>query len=330
VSAPEPALAERFRADCLALAAQAPTPDAPLALAVSGGPDSMALLLLACTAFPGAVIVATVDHRLRADSVDEAEMVARYCRSRDVPHTTLAPDMPIAGASLQAQARAARYALLVEWAQGVGAAALATAHQADDQAETFLMRATRGAGLAGLAGIRASRPEGGIQLVRPLLEWRRAELRAIVRRAEAPFVDDPANLDLRHDRTRFRRLLEANEWLDAPNIARAAAHLAEVESEIEATLDALWVTRLRAVPEGECAIDVTGLPRELRRRLVRRAIGVVREKSGIERPAWSDASNVESLLDALGTGHRVTLAGVQAMPKREIWRFRAAPPRRSH
>jgi tRNA(Ile)-lysidine synthase len=330
VSAPDAALAERFRADCLALMANAPTPDAPLALAVSGGPDSMALLVLAHAAFPGVVTVATVDHQLRTDSADEAAMVTRYCRELGAPHTTLAPDAPITGASLQAQARAARYALLVEWAHGAGATALATAHQADDQAETFLMRAARGAGLAGLAGIRASRPEGEIQLVRPLLEWRRAELRAIVRRAEAPFVDDPANLDPRHDRTRFRRLLEANEWLDAPSIARAAAHLAEVESEIEATLDALWDTRVRAAPEGECAIDVAGLPRELRRRLARRAIGAVREETGIERPAWSDASNVESLLDALGTGHRVTLAGIQGTPKGEIWRFRAAPPRRSH
>jgi tRNA(Ile)-lysidine synthase len=330
VSAPEPALAERFRADCRTLMPQAPVRDAPLALAVSGGPDSMALLLLAHAAFPGAVIVATVDHQLRAGSAEEAEMVAAHCAVLGIPHATLSPGAPIAGASLQAQARAARYALLVDWAMRAGAAALATAHQADDQAETFLMRAARGTGLAGLAGIRASRMEGGILLVRPLLEWRRAELRAIVRRAEAPFVDDPANLDPRHDRTRFRRLLEANEWLDAPSIARAAAHLAEVESEIDATLDALWETRLRHASDGECAIDVAGLPRELRRRLARRAIGTVRRKAGIERPAWSDASNVESLLDALGTGHRVTLAGIQGMPKGEIWRFRLAPPRRSH
>jgi len=330
VSAPDAALTDRFRADLSALLGRAPAPGERLALAVSGGPDSMALLVLAHAAFPGAVTAATVDHRLRPENADEARMVADYCASLGIAHATLASPDAIEGASIQAQARAMRYALLSDWAEARGAVALLTAHHADDQAETFLMRAARGSGLAGLAGVRAARMEGAVLLLRPLLEWRRAELRAIVRRAEAPFIDDPANQDPRHDRTRFRRLIEANEWLDPPNLARAAAHLAEVEAEILATIDALWGVRLRSAGPGECAIDVSGLPRELRRRLARRAIGLVRQAHGITRPSWSDGANVEHLLDGLAEGRRITQAGILVLPKGGVWRFREAPPRRSH
>jgi len=329
MSAPAAALVDCFRADCEALLGGGLAPGERLALAVSGGPDSMALLVLAQAAFPGAPIVATVDHALRPNSAGEAAMVATYCATSGVPHAILHPHEPIAGASLQAQARGARYALLADWAQGERAAALVTAHHADDQAETFLMRAARGSGLAGLAGVRAKRLEQGVLVIRPLLEWRRAELRAIVRRAEAPFVDDPANDDPRHDRTRFRRLLEANEWLDPPNLARAAAHLAELEGEIVATLDALWTARAKAAEMG-CTVDVAGLPRELRRRLARRAIAAVRAAAAIAAPAFAESANVEKLLDALDAGRRATQAGVLAAPRGGVWRFRPAPPRRSH
>jgi tRNA(Ile)-lysidine synthase len=112
-------------------------------LAVSGGPDSMAMLTLAAATFPGRIRVATVDHRLRAAAAAEAEMVANHCALLHVPHATLIPDAPITGASIQAAARQVRYRLLADHARGVGAETIATAHHADDQAETFLMRAAR-------------------------------------------------------------------------------------------------------------------------------------------------------------------------------------------
>ena len=311
--------ADRFRTD-LEAAFGGPLPaDARIALAVSGGPDSMAMLVLAHAAYGARVIAATVDHRLRPGGADEAAMVARYCATLGVPHTTLAPDAPIAGASIQAQARAARYALLEGWARG--AAALLTAHHSDDQAETFLMRAARGSGISGLAGIRAMRDSGGVALLRPLLGWRRSELRAVAEGANTPFVDDPSNRDDAHDRTRFRQLFETNPWLDPRAIAASAGHLAETERAMSDFTDSYWRDRAKESAES-IVIDVADLPRELRRRLARRAIRA--QDANV-----SDAANVEALLDSLEAGGGATQGSVMAAARGTVWTFRPAPPRRS-
>lgn len=311
--------AQRFL-DCLEAAFGGPLPaDSRIALAVSGGPDSMAMLVLAHAALGERVIAATVDHRLRPDAADEAAMVASYCASLRVPHTILTPDTPIAGASIQAQARTSRYRLLESWA--AGAAALLTAHHAEDQAETFLMRAARGSGISGLAGIRAKRDVGGVALLRPLLSWRRQELRAVAQQAGAPFVDDPSNRDDTHDRTRFRRLLEANPWLDPRAIAASAGHLAETELAMSGITDSYWRDRAR-VTDGSIAIDMADLPRELRRRLARRAIRA-------QDASVSDAANVEALLDSLEAGGGATQGNVMAAARGSVWTFRPAPARRS-
>ncbi|MCP3733994.1 tRNA lysidine(34) synthetase TilS [Sphingomonas sp. RP10(2022)] len=318
---------ERFRHDLTRALGHEPA--GPLLFAVSGGPDSMAMLTLAAVALPGAVHVATVDHRLRPAAADEAAMVADHCATLGVPHATLVPAEPVAGASIQAAARHARYALLTAHARMIGAEAVATAHHVDDQAETFLMRAARGSGVAGLAGVRARTAIDGVAVVRPLLDWRRAELRAIVRRAEVPFVDDPSNHDPAHDRTRFRRLLDANEWLGPPQLARSAAALAEADGDLRAIVDWLWAERA-SESGGAVRIAMTGLPRELVRRLARRAIGRVIEGAGIVAPRWSESANIEPLLDALAAGRRATQAGVVVSPGSREWRFRPAPARRSH
>jgi tRNA(Ile)-lysidine synthase len=317
--------ANRFLSDLVrALGGAAPE---RVGLAVSGGPDSMAMLALAADALPGGVEAATVNHGLRAEAAAEAALVAGACAAMDVPHATLRPGAPVAGgAGVQARARDARYRLLGEWAAARGLGCVLTAHHADDQAETFLMRAGRAAGLAGLAGARPRAVIAGLAVVRPLLDWRRAELRAVVRRRELPFADDPSNRDDRFERTRVRHLLDANEWLAPAGIARAAGYLAEADADLGAAVAWLW--EARAVQEGvEVRVNALDLPRELRRRLARRAVAAVRDAAGIAEPAFGEASNVEALLDGLEAGRRVTQGGVAASVRAGRWRLRPQPAR---
>lgn len=352
MSAPDPHLIARFRSDVETVLSHAPAPDGRIALAVSGGPDSMAMLALAAAAFPGQVVAATVDHGLRAESADEAAMVARYCAGPGIPHETLRIAVPPdAGDNLQAWARQERYALLRRWAVEAGAASLATAHHADDQAETFLMRAARGSGLSGLAAVRARQdidvtlsctfeesPEGAglalsqapLLLIRPLLGWRHRELVGVAQAAALPFVDDPSNADTRFDRTRFRRLLAEAPWIDPVQIGRSAAYLAEVDADLLAVSQWLWKERALASGDFEAKIDVAGLPRAIRRYLARMAIEYVLMMNGMPGGGWSRATNIESLLDALDSGKSATQAEVMASAKGDIWHFREAPPRRSH
>ncbi|MCA1197582.1 tRNA lysidine(34) synthetase TilS [Sphingomonas sp. R647] len=344
----DPAWIERFRRD-LEAALGKPF-EGTLALAVSGGPDSMAMLALAQAAFPKSVVAATVDHGLRPASADEARMVADWCSTAGIPHATLKPPRRIFQANVQADARHLRYDLLGQWAIETGAHALLTAHHCDDQAETFLMRARRGSGPGGLGGIRTrwrwerhrwhnGYPKGGaaaaadvdgVTVLRPLLNWRRADLRAIVELNAIPFVDDPSNADERFDRVRMRQLLAHNPWLDPVALARSARICGESDAALAAMMD--WVGRERTLASdvAERRIDMSGLPRELRRRLARDAIGYVRLIEGLTEGSWSDSANIESLLDALESGSGATHAGVQATAKGEIWHFRPAPPRRSH
>lgn len=294
-------------------------PAGRIGVAVSGGPDSLALLLLATAARPGAVEAATVDHRLRTGSADEAAMVADLCQRLGVPHATL-PVSVAPGASVQARARAARYAALAGWAADRGLAAIATAHHADDQAETLLMRLNRGAGVGGLAGVRElSALPNGLGLVRPLLGWRKAALVELVRAAGIEAVDDPSNADPAYDRTRARDLLR-DEWLQPERFVQSAAALAQADEALGWMTERLAEERVRR--DGErLTVSASDLPAELQRRLLLLAL----EQLGCEGPRGPD---VERALMRLREGESLTLGEVKLDGGAE-WTLRPAPPRRS-
>jgi tRNA(Ile)-lysidine synthase len=294
-------------------------PQARLGLAVSGGPDSLALLLLAASALPGRVEVATVDHRLRAASAAEAAEVAHLCESLGVPHSTLA--VAVAPGNVQAEARRARYGALAQWIEARGLAALVTAHHADDQAETLLLRLNRASGVAGLAGTRArgTVPDSEIPLLRPLLGWRRAELAAIVDEAGIVAAQDPSNSDDRFDRARLRKALRDAEWLDIEAIAESASHLADADAALDWAAHREWREAVRT--EGPAMIYRPQAPRAVALRVLAR---VVARLDG-EEPR---GSAVARLFAGLVAGQTCSIGNLVARPSFDGWTFTPAPKRR--
>src|SRR5947209_7364726 len=202
---------------------------ASVILAVSGGPDSTALLFLAArwraARRKGPRLVAvTVDHGLRPGSAREAAMVKRLAAGFHVEHRTVRWMGRKPATGLQEAARAARYRLLVAAAGREGARHILTAHTRDDQAETVLFRLARGSGLSGLAGIARTSALDHMTLIRPLLDIPKARLLATLKAAKIPFIDDPSNQDPRFARTRIRQLAPAlaREGLDAARLAALA------------------------------------------------------------------------------------------------------------
>lgn len=319
---PEPALVERFNADLDALIA----PGGRLGIAVSGGPDSLALLLLAAAARPGDIEAASVDHGLRAGARDECSMVGEICVELKVPHTILSACWnEIPSTAIQDRARRERYRLLSYWTEERGLEALLTAHHADDQAETLLMRFNRGSGVRGLAGMRGRSitPGNHVRLLRPLLGWRRTDLERICEDAGVTPVADPSNADERFERVRIRRSLAQADWLDPGALARSAAHLAEADAALD------WAARLewdRAVHErrGEIVYRPDGAPAEILRRVISRIL----RKLASEGEAELRGAQLDRVLDAMVSGEISTLRGVQCIGGTE-WRFRPASPRRA-
>jgi len=208
--------------------------------AVSGGPDSMALmgLLAAWAQVSGRprLTVATIDHGLRAASAEEAALVAEAASGFGLPHRTLVWTGPKPATGLQETARKARYRLLADHSHEIGATHLVTAHTLDDQAETILMRMARGSGLAGLSGMRAVTVRSGLCHVRPLLGWPKADLVETCRTEGWPFIEDPSNADDRFARARWRKLLPllAEEGLTPQRLARLAERVLRSEEALEA------------------------------------------------------------------------------------------------
>ncbi len=279
----------------------------------------MALLLLASAAFPGRVEAATVDHGLRPESAAEADLVAHLCGEIGVPHATLA--VAVAPGNIQAEARTARYAALAGWMDERGLAALATAHHADDQAETLLMRLNRGSGVSGLAGVRSKGAVPGtrLPLLRPLLCWRRAELAGVVEAAGIEPVQDPSNENDRFDRVRLRKALAGADWLDIAATAQSAEHLADAHAAIEWAAAREWAEQ---VDDG--GMGITYRPRAPRAIALRVLARIVRQMEG-EEPR---GSAVARLFETLVAGQPASIGNLVARPTVEGWSFTPAPRRR--
>jgi tRNA(Ile)-lysidine synthase len=313
-----------------------------IVLAVSGGPDSIALMWLAARwrqalARGPRLIAVTVDHGLRPEAAREARDVKGLARQLDLPHRTLRWRGAKPKTGVPAAARAARYRLLAEAARASGATHILTAHTSDDQAETLLMRMLRGSGIAGLAAMARQSEREGVWLARPLLEIRKSQLIATLKKAKIGFADDPTNRDTSFTRPRLRALMPklAEEGGDVRNLVRLASRLARANAALEVLADGAerylaLSDRGDAAHFGFDAQAFAGLAEEIRLRLLMRAL----DRAGHEGPA--ELGKAETLLAALdrtiaaGEGRlKQTLAGAVISLVDGRIHVEAAPPRRA-
>ncbi|MDE1570884.1 tRNA lysidine(34) synthetase TilS [Aquabacter sediminis] len=309
-----------------------------IVLAVSGGPDSTALMLLARAWRYGLLdgpsfLVATVDHGLRPESRAEALKVAALCANLGLRHEILTWDGEKPRSRIQEAARIARYRLLTQLARERGATAIALAHTMDDQAETVLLRLARGSGLTGLCAMRPISRTGELTLLRPFLDTPKSRLVAVVEGAGIDYVRDPSNADPRFARPRLRNLAPglAQVGLDAARLALFAQRL----SRAEAALNAVAEDARRSVSEGPWTEDEVNLkvapflelPEEISLRLLIQAI----DQCATEGPTeLGKAEDLHQALRSAGTGGmalRRTLAGALVTLRKGRIAITPAPPR---
>ncbi|MEX0751739.1 MAG: tRNA lysidine(34) synthetase TilS [Xanthobacteraceae bacterium] len=316
-----------------------------LLLAISGGPDSTALLVLAAAwrakrKRGPKLLAVTVDHGLRPESAEEAKQVARLARRLGVAHRTIRWRGKKPKTRLQEKAREMRYRLLAQAAEKIGASHLLTAHTLDDQAETVLMRLVRGSGLAGLGGMAREVPlpvngEREIMLFRPFLDAPKARLVATLRAAGIPFAEDPSNIDPRFTRVRMRALLPAlaKEGLGAQRTALLARRMRRADAALAAAVDKA-AAELSLRPWSDTAaveLDARGfaaLPAEVALRLLGRAVARLGDEGPVE------LSKLEALYAALAgkrprhVRFRRTLAGAMVTLTADRVVVERAPARR--
>ena len=293
----------------------------PLGLAVSGGGDSMALLVASAKLSIECgwnLRVATVNHGLRPEALDEALMVARICADLGLSHQILTWSQkgPVTG-NLMDQARRERYRLLADWASAQGIARVAIAHTADDQAETVLMGLARASGPDGLSGLRPTWVQNGVTFLRPLLGVTRADLRGFLKEEQMTWVEDPTNLDQDYERSRVRRALSdmGQIGLTVEALASVARTMAEVQESLRVmTRQAAGrVVRERA---GALFFDPVALarePAEVQRRLVLSAVQWISPQSDAPR-----AAALARFQAAVLAQRPATLAGVVTRPKGQL------------
>lgn len=288
---------------------------AHVALAVSGGSDSTALMWLVARwakSFPDApkISVLTVDHRLRPEAADECAQVVQWATSLGLEAHILTwrGEKPKSG--LQAKAREMRYGLLNTWCEAHGATALVTAHTMEDQAETFLMRLARGSGIKGLAAMRAGET-GQVLLERPLLAITRLELKATLTTAGHPWIDDPSNGDARFERVRLRKAapMLGDLGLSPIAIARSAMRLERALVPLQGMASDFMARHVDIRPQGFAVVEMASfrkLDDEIAIAVLERLLGHL--GGGVEPPRLMAVEALQAWLDR-GQAQVRTLAG---------------------
>jgi tRNA(Ile)-lysidine synthase len=313
-------------------------PHRGLLLAVSGGPDSVALMLLCAQwAERGAheIAVATVDHGLRAEARTEAEQVGGWAQALGFRHHLLTWEGDKPSTRIQERAREARYALLEGCASEIGASAIVTAHHADDQAETILFRLARGSGVSGLAGMAAESRCGTVALLRPLLPFPKSALVGVCERTPHPFFSDPSNADEAYARARLRQLMPtlAQQGLDNWALLRLGARAARADAALAACAEAARAKALLDSDQRHARFDPAGF-RELPLELLQRVLAMEIERLApsaqlrldrLERAALRLSQALKS-----SAALRLTLADILLESQQDGVTLSPAPPRRGH
>ncbi|MGB7319373.1 MAG: tRNA lysidine(34) synthetase TilS [Planktotalea sp.] len=249
---------------------------APLGIALSGGSDSTALLVLAAQALGGSQLRAvTVNHGLRTEAQAEALAAGKTCAALGVAHDIVALDLD-AGSDLQARARTARYNALAAWAKRNNIAAIALGHTEDDVAETFLMRLARGSGVDGLAQMPARFERGGVTFLRPLLGARRSGLQSLLRERSIAWSEDPSNTDTRYTRVKMRRATPelAKLGLTSERLSQTAKWMRAASEVLEQAAEN-WIAQHARADHGDAVFDRDALraaPDETASRVLSRAL----------------------------------------------------------
>jgi tRNA(Ile)-lysidine synthase len=258
MTASQPISAEEFSS---LMAAVSPFETAPhVAVAVSGGGDSLSLCLLAgawAQRHGGRVTALTVDHGLRPAAAAEAAQVGGWLNGRGIEHRVLAWRGVKPTSGLQAAARKARYDLLTSWCRETGVLHLFLAHHLEDQAETFLMRLGRGSGIDGLAAMAAVVETASVRLVRPLLKMPPERLKATLRALGQEWIEDPSNRDRNFARTRIRSALSdlTVAGISPERLAETAGHLARARLALQSAASALLARCCMIHPAGYARVD---------------------------------------------------------------------------
>ena len=230
-----------------------------IAVGVSGGADSTALLLLLRDSFDVTALI--VDHGLRDVSAAEAKSVGAFCARLPVPYQVLVWEGEKPSSNIQAEARNARYGLMSRWCSEYNVGHLAVAHHMDDQAEAVLLRLARGSGVYGLAGMASARDLGGVTLIRPLLATPKSDLIAYLERRSVSWIEDPSNRSTAYDRVRIRQMLADPpvEGLRSRRLAATASRLRRSREALE-YYEARWLdTYAKTFRTGDAVLSAEAL-----------------------------------------------------------------------